>query len=78
MLIIYWFVFISGVSFSVFYPELEASAAAPALNRTRHSNPAAPAATIGPTFPLLVVVLIVVLYVVVVIGISKNIYLIMT
>ena len=61
----------------MFYPELEASAAAPVLNRTRVSNPA-PTTTMGTTFPLLAVVVIVVIGVVVVIGISINIFLIMT
>ena len=70
MLIIYCFVFISGASFSVFYPE--DAAAAPTPNKARTSNPA-PAATMGTTFPLLAVVIIVVIGVVVVIGVSINI-----
>ena len=70
MLIIYWFVFISGASFSVFYPE--DAAVAPAPNKARNSNPA-PAATMGTTLLLLAVVVIVV-----VIGISINIFSIMT
>ena len=56
--------FLKDTPFSIFYPELEVSAAAPAPNRTTANKPA-PAAARRPPYPPLRVVVSVILEVVV-------------